>query len=111
MLDGELKDKLEEDVMLAREGLPRFDLATYREGHLSPVYFGSALKNFGVAELLNALAGNAPSPRSQAALGRAAEPGDKEVTGFVFKFRPIWTPTIATGWRSSGLLQANSSAT
>ncbi|HKQ11449.1 MAG TPA: GTP-binding protein, partial [Rhizomicrobium sp.] len=49
-LDGELKAKLEEDVLLAREGLPRFDLATYREGHLSPVYFGSALKNFGVAE-------------------------------------------------------------
>src|SRR6201989_479787 len=84
-LDGELKDKLEEDVSLAREGLPRFDLATYREGHLSPVYFGSALKNFGVAQLLDALAQNAPPPRSQAAVGRAVEPGDKEVTGFVFK--------------------------
>src|SRR6201992_3526706 len=47
--------KLAEDVTLAREGLPKFDLATYREGHLSPVYFGSALKNFGVAELLNSL--------------------------------------------------------
>ena len=48
VLDPELKAKLDEDVSLAREGLPRFDLATYREGHLSPVYFGSALKNFGV---------------------------------------------------------------
>jgi peptide chain release factor 3 len=91
-LDSELKAKLEEDVMLAREGLPRFDLTTYREGHLSPVYFGSALKNFGVAELLNALAGNAPSPRSQAAVGRAAEPGDKEVTGFVFKVQANMDP-------------------
>ena len=91
-LDAELKAKLEEDVLLAREGLPRFDLATYREGHLSPVYFGSALKNFGVAELLNALAGNAPSPRSQAAVGRAAEPGDKEVTGFVFKVQANMDP-------------------
>src|SRR3569623_1847731 len=70
--------KLEEDVLLAREGLPKFDLATYREGHLSPVYFGSALKNFGVAQLLDALAGNAPSPRAHAAVGRAAEPGGKE---------------------------------
>src|SRR6201994_4150922 len=76
---------LEENVSLAKEGLPQFDLATYREGHLSPVYFGSALKNFGVAELLDSLAKNAPIPRSQAAVGRAAEPGDKEVTGFVFK--------------------------
>src|ERR1700742_595561 len=40
--DADLKLKLEEDVMLAREGLPNFNLATYREGHLSPVYFGSA---------------------------------------------------------------------
>ena len=65
-LDADLKAKLEEDVSLAREGLPVFDLATYREGHLSPVYFGSALKNFGVAELLDALARYAPA---------AAQPG------------------------------------
>jgi peptide chain release factor 3 len=91
-LDDELKAKLEEDVMLAREGLPGFDLATYREGHLSPVYFGSALKNFGVAQLLDSLAKNAPSPRDQAAVGRAAQPGDKEVTGFVFKVQANMDP-------------------
>src|SRR3954469_2609940 len=91
-LEAELKAKLEEDVSLAREGLPRFDLATYREGHLSPVYFGSALKNFGVAQLLDALAQNAPSPRAQAAVGRAAVPGDKEVTGFVFKVQANMDP-------------------
>jgi peptide chain release factor 3 len=91
-LDDELKAKLEEDVMLAREGLHKFDLATYREGHQSPVYFGSALKNFGVAELLDALATNAPSPRAQTAVGRAAQPGDKEVTGFVFKVQANMDP-------------------
>src|ERR1700760_3558063 len=79
-LDPELKAKLDEDVNLAREGLPAFDLATYREGHLSPVYFGSALKNFGVAELLGGLAAYAPPPREQAALGREVKPSDKEVT-------------------------------
>src|SRR3569623_478192 len=72
-LDEDLATKVEEDVMLAREGLPKFDLATYREGHLSPVYFGSALKNFGVAPLLDALAKYAPPPRPQPAVGRAAE--------------------------------------
>jgi peptide chain release factor 3 len=92
VLSEDLKAKLDEDVSLAREGLPAFDLATYREGHLSPVYFGSALKNFGVAELLNSLARNAPSPRGQAAIGRAAEPGDKEVTGFVFKVQANMDP-------------------
>ena len=84
--------RLEEDVSLARAGLPRFDLATYREGHLSPVYFGSALKNFGVAQLLDALAQFAPPPRAQAAIGRAAEPGDAEVTGFVFKVQANMDP-------------------
>jgi len=92
VLDDELKAKLDEDVSVAREGLPQFDLATYREGHLSPVYFGSALKNFGVAQLLDALATNAPSPRSQAAVGRDVEPGDKEVTGFVFKVQANMDP-------------------
>jgi peptide chain release factor 3 len=92
MPDSELRHKLDEDVMLAREGLPAFNLATYREGHLSPVYFGSALKNFGVAELLGALARFAPSPRGQAALGRAVHPEDEDVTGFVFKVQANMDP-------------------
>jgi peptide chain release factor 3 len=92
VLDAAALAKLEEDVGLARDGLPDFDLATYREGHLSPVYFGSALKNFGVAELLGALAAYAPSPREQAAIGRAIKPSDKEVTGFVFKVQANMDP-------------------
>ena len=89
---GPPRPKLDEDVGLARDGLPAFDLATYREGHLSPVYFGSALKNFGVAELLGALAAYAPPPREQAAIGRAIKPSDKEVTGFVFKVQANMDP-------------------
>jgi peptide chain release factor 3 len=91
-LDAALKDKLDEDVMLAREGLPKFDLATYREGHLSPVFFGSALKNFGVSELLGALAEYAPSPRAQTAIGKDVKPSDNEVTGFVFKVQANMDP-------------------
>ena len=74
------------------EGLPAFDLATYREGHLSPVYFGSALKNFGVAELLGALAAYAPSPRDQTAIGREVHPADEDVTGVVFKVQAHMDP-------------------
>ncbi len=92
MLDPELKNKLDEDVSLARDGLPAFDLATYREGHLSPVYFGSALKNFGVSELLGALADYAPPPRDQSAIGRAVHPSDEDVTGFVFKVQANMDP-------------------
>ena len=91
-LDPELRNKLDEDVSLARDGLPAFDLATYREGHLSPVYFGSALKNFGVSELLGALADYAPPPRDQSAIGRAVHPSDEDVTGFVFKVQPNMDP-------------------
>ena len=91
-LDPDVKSKLDEDVMLARAGLPAFDLATYREGHLSPVYFGSALKNFGVSELLSALAEYAPPPRDQTAIGRDVHPSDEDVTGFVFKVQANMDP-------------------
>src|SRR5690348_15773180 len=64
-LSEEEKAKLDEDIELAQAGLSRFDPGAYREGHLTPVFFGSALKNFGVRELLTALAENAPPPGAQ----------------------------------------------
>ncbi|HEX6842491.1 MAG TPA: EF-Tu/IF-2/RF-3 family GTPase, partial [Stellaceae bacterium] len=64
---------------------PRFDLQSYRQGHLTPVFFGSALNNFGVRELLRGIAELAPPPRPQPALPRPIEPGESRVTGFVFK--------------------------
>ena len=88
----DVKAKLEDDVELVRAGLPRFDPAAYREGHLSPVFFGSALKKFGVSDLLTALAEQAPSPRPQAAKGREIKPSDPEVSGFVFKVQANMDP-------------------
>jgi peptide chain release factor 3 len=92
VLPPDVKAKLDEEVELARAGLARFDPAAYREGHLTPVYFGSALKRFGVRELLGALAEQAPSPRPQAARGRVVHPADAEVTGFVFKVQANMDP-------------------
>jgi peptide chain release factor 3 len=86
------KAKLDEDVELARAGLSRFDLESYREGHLTPVFFGSALKHFGVRDLMNALAQYAPPPRDQAAKGRTVHPADTDVTGFVFKVQANMDP-------------------
>jgi len=91
-LPEDVEAKLDEDLELARGGLSRFDPAAYREGHLSPVFFGSALKKFGVAELLTMLAEHAPSPRPQAAKGREVKPSDKEVSGFVFKVQANMDP-------------------
>ncbi len=77
--------KLREDVTLVRGLCPPFNLESYRQGHLTPVFFGSALNNFGVRELLRGIAELAPSPRPQPALPRAIDPAESKVTGFVFK--------------------------
>jgi peptide chain release factor 3 len=92
LLADDIKAKLDEEVELARAGLSHFDAHAYREGHLTPVFFGSALKNFGVKELIAMLAEHAPAPRAQAAKGRVVHPNENEVTGFVFKVQANMDP-------------------
>ena len=81
-----------EEVELAREGYPAFDLEAYRNGDLTPVYFGSALKNFGVEELIAAIAAYAPPPRPQPAGESMISPDMDEVTGFIFKVQANMDP-------------------
>jgi peptide chain release factor 3 len=78
---------LEEELMLAKEGTRKFELAPFREGHLTPVFFGSALKNFGVRDLLEALGDYAPQPRAQVADKRTVEAAENKLTAFVFKIQ------------------------
>jgi peptide chain release factor 3 len=84
--------KLREEVAMARALCPPFDFASYRGGHLTPVYFGSALNNFGVRELLDGLIEMAPSPRPQPAEPRSVDPEEKAVSGFVFKIQANMDP-------------------
>src|SRR5882724_3961583 len=84
--------KLKEEVELARAACPLFDPVAYQEGHMTPVFFGSALRTFGVAGLLEGLANFAPSPRPQPAKPRAIEPSEDKVTGFVFKVQANMDP-------------------
>ncbi|MGA1857525.1 peptide chain release factor 3 [Azospirillum sp. 11R-A] len=84
--------KLREEVEMARGLMPAFDLEAYRAGHLTPIYFGSAINNFGVRELLSGLAENAPPPRPQPADPRTVEPDEEKVTGFVFKVQANMDP-------------------
>jgi peptide chain release factor 3 len=84
--------ELREQVEMARALCPPFALEAYREGNLTPVYFGSAVNNFGVAELLHGLATYAPPPRPQPAAERAVEPGESKVAGFVFKIQANMDP-------------------
>ncbi len=84
-LPGPALMTLREQVEMVRGLCPPFSLAAYREGHLTPVFFGSALNNFGVRELLRGIADLAPAPRPQPALPRPVAPDERKVTGFVFK--------------------------
>jgi len=83
---------LKEETELASACYAPFDAAAYRGGDLTPVYFGSALKEFGVVDLLNALASHAPGPQPQPAEPAPVQPDDEAVTGFVFKVQANMNP-------------------
>ncbi len=84
--------KLREDAELALGGYGAFDAEAYRAGDQTPVYFGSALKDFGVGELIDALARHAPGPRPQPAEPSPVSPDRADVTGFVFKVQANMDP-------------------
>ncbi len=81
-----------EELKLVKEACRPFDISSFREGHLTPVYFGSALKNFGVKDLLDALAEYAPAPRPQSASTRTVEPEEGAMSAFVFKIQANMDP-------------------
>jgi peptide chain release factor 3 len=77
---------------LAVEGYPDFNLESYRQGHMTPVYFGSALRKFGIQELLDAVHDFAPPPQPQTTASRTVTPDETKVSGFVFKVQANMDP-------------------
>ena len=77
--------KLREDLELVQEVYPTFDNASYKAAETAPVFFGSALNNFGVQELLDCFVEIAPSPRPTKAEEREVKPEEPKFTGFIFK--------------------------
>lgn len=77
--------QLREDLELIDGVYPAFDVATYLAGETAPVFFGSALNNFGVQELLDCFVRIAPSPRPTKAEERMVDPSEDKFTGFIFK--------------------------
>ena len=85
---GQVKEELE----LVSEACKPFELDAFREGHLTPVYFGSALRNFGVGDLLEGLGKFAPSPRAQDSNIRKVEAAEPRMSAFVFKIQANMDP-------------------
>ena len=81
-----------ESAALAREAYPALDVDAYRAGHETPVFFGSALKDYAVEELLRFVAAAAPSPRPQPATPAPVQADDARVSGFVFKVQANMDP-------------------
>lgn len=92
LLSEEHAEKLREDVEMIRGVFPDFNVESYLEGGMTPVFFGSAVNNFGVRELLGGLAKFAPHPRTQKTQSRNISPEEKKVTAFVFKIQANMDP-------------------
>lgn len=92
LLPAHAVKKLREDVEMIKELCPKFDLDLYLAGALTPVFFGSAINNFGVQEILKGLHKIAPTPRPQKALEREVNADESKVTGFVFKIQANMDP-------------------
>ena len=86
------RDTFIEETALASEACKPFDRDAFLEGHLTPVFFGSALKNFGVRDLIEALGAFAPPPRAQVADVRTVKATDPKMTAFVFKIQANMDP-------------------
>ncbi len=80
------------EMQLVQGACGQFDIEAFRHGALTPVYFGSALRNFGVKDLLDALIAHAPAPRSQKASTRTVEADEPAMTGLVFKIQANMDP-------------------
>lgn len=87
-----LAKKLRDDIELITEVYPAFDREAYLRGDLAPVFFGSALNNFGVKELLDCFTEIAPPPRRVQAEERLVDPYEEAFTGFVFKIHANMDP-------------------
>jgi peptide chain release factor 3 len=83
---------VKDELALVSEACQPFELEAFREGHLTPVYFGSALRNFGVGDLLQGLGRFAPPPRAQESNARKVEAAEPRMSAFVFKIQANMDP-------------------
>ena len=89
---GDQAEELREEIELVRGASHELDLDAYSRGDLTPVFFGSAINNFGVRELLKAFVHYAPSPKPRETRQRPVAPSEKKFSGFIFKIQANMDP-------------------
>ncbi|AKO97500.1 peptide chain release factor 3 [Marinovum algicola DG 898] len=89
---AELLQPFLEEVEMARELLPKLDPQAVLEGHMTPIWFGSAINSFGVKELMEGIGHYGPEPQPQRAQPREISPEETKVSGFVFKVQANMDP-------------------
>ncbi|MBU3671852.1 MAG: peptide chain release factor 3 [Sinobacteraceae bacterium] len=89
---GDAAAAFDEEIELVRGATQAFDLEEYRAGKQTPVFFGSAIANFGVEELLKSFTRHAPGPLPRATRQRLVQPDEAKLTGFVFKIQANMDP-------------------
>ena len=92
VVDAPVLDEFRMQAELVSGALPPVNMEAYREGHLSPVFFGSALRDFCVADLLDGLSTWAPPPRPQPAGDTTVDPNLDEVSALIFKVQANMDP-------------------
>ena len=92
LIGDKAAETLREEIELVVGIYPTFDKDEYLNGQLQPVFFGSALNNFGVRELLDCFIEIAPKPRPKQSEERLVKPDEKDFTGFVFKIHANMDP-------------------
>jgi peptide chain release factor 3 len=92
LLEEGVHKRWREEIDLVASACGRFDLEAFQHGSLTPVYFGSALKNFGVRDVLDALKTFAPPPRTQHAATREIKATEPAMTGIIFKIQANMDP-------------------
>ena len=89
---GDMRGEFLAEIELVKGATHAWDVDAYLAGRQTPVFFGSAINNFGVEELLASFAEHAPGPRARAAMERTVDPLEEATTGFVFKIQANMDP-------------------
>lgn len=89
---AERAEEFREEIELIQGASNEFDMELYLAGELSPVFFGSAISNFGVKELLDSFVEHAPAPQARASEGRDVQVDEEKFSGFVFKVQANMDP-------------------